>query len=906
MDSVRLGTHNPPSESTRVRNKSLHRTYATGRTVRLNGPDTRLTLESRRCPPAGPMRSTWVLPNAAPKKPPKALYTRTGAALSYGAMTGGALARTIGMPAGTEVAAAGPFLSLVFLGLVALDAHYTRRDGVMQNSSMRNAQDKLKAAQAALDALRHVPAALREHKERELADDMATWLHDNPALQQQVLTACDTLVDIDTHARAAAANTAKVQIHQSDLAGWRDDMGRQLDRLRNRLDSPKTRLPGSKKRLQRRITQLEERTRMYDTLGPEALKTVFVNLGATQAKQVRDVYIYAAVASTAGPAQIVSAVNTLGQAAGTVSVPVEGLLAAGGLGMFASVLSIFSNYLDGMRDAPRELKRASEAKQLTLRQVSALAETQARMGATLDPAEQLADSRPDSRPDTEAGAGVSPGLAEERRALETALGALLRNRVRRHQELHRLTNQAWIRRIKGLLGMGLGVLNTAAGAATIATVALAVTAGIVSMGHIAIGLGVAGICLTAVYVGSLVNLILFRRKRKNAMRVDEAVARLYLADHSREQLLTLLASPEPGATRLDGSRVKALQLSSPVAKALDKRLKKIADQPALLKANPYLATLVLTEQWLRQLAADPDTPPDPALVELPLRLNVPEVQIMRIRALIRAGQPLERVTAIARQALLSAVGLELKIHDTRHPDLAAAPPASAAIKMWQGVDDSRQLPGVPGAGLAEPAGHGEDTPPDPSPGTAPPAFDAGAIRGWLEAIGPAKTTSPPVVPPHDPDATDTPPATDAMGATEAVETSDAMAAMEARAWALVWQAIKEQSRPRHPRPGGRWRRSSEVLTQWQKNGAKLPERVQRVRQQLREDIEQTLVRMSLPAFPITEQHLDRVLAAATRQAEALGRHLPSEAPAGASSLTPAVRQHYLDVGRLASMLGPSE
>lgn len=903
MNPVRLGTHNPPSEVTRSnRKRSLHRTDNTGRPARLSSPEARLTLESRRRPPAGHMRSTWVLPNAAPKKPPEALYTRTGSALSYGAMAGGALARTIGLPAGTEVAPAGPFLSLVFMGLVALDAHYTRRDGVTQNTSVHTAQEKLKTAQAALDALRHVPAALREHKERELADDMAAWLHDNPVLQQQVLTACDTLVDIDTHARTAAANTAKVQIHQSDLASWRKDMDRQLERLRHRRDGASPRLPGGKKRLLRRIAQLEERTRMYDTLGPEALKTVFVNLGATQAKQVRDVYVYAAVAATGGPAQIVSAVNTLGQAAGTVSVPVEGLLAAGGLGMFASALSIFSNYLDGVKDAPRELKRATQAKQVTLRQVSALAETQARLGATFDPAEHLVDTQPDTEAGTEA--AISRGPTDERQALDTALGALMRNRVRRHQELHRLTNQAWIRRIKGLLGMGLGVLNTAAGATTIATVALAVTAGIVSMGHIAIGLGVAGACLSAGYVGSLVNLILFRRKRKNAMRVDEAVARLYLADHSREQLLALLASPEPAATRLDGSRIKALQLSSRVDKALHKRLKKIADQPALLKANPYLATLVLTEQWLRQLAADPDTPSDPALLELPLRLNVPEVQIMRIRALIRAGQPMERVTAIARQALLSAVGLELKIHDTRHPDLTAAPPATAGLKMWQGVDDSRRLPGKPGA---TPAAKGADTPTDTSADTpadtAPPAVDAGAIRGWLEAIGPAKPLSRPVVPPPHPDTMDITRATEAM---EATETADAMAAIEARAWALVWHAIKEQSRPRHPRPGGRWRRSSEVLAQWQKDGPKVPERLQRVRQRLKEDIGQTLVQMSLPAFPITNQHLKQVLEAATRQAEALGRHLPTEAPAGASSLTPAVRQHYLDVGQLAALLAAAE
>ena len=53
--------------------------------------------------------SVWVLPNAAPKKPPEALYTRTGSALSYGAMAGGALARTIGLPAGTALPG-GPVL----------------------------------------------------------------------------------------------------------------------------------------------------------------------------------------------------------------------------------------------------------------------------------------------------------------------------------------------------------------------------------------------------------------------------------------------------------------------------------------------------------------------------------------------------------------------------------------------------------------------------------------------------------------------------------------------------------------------------------------------------------------------------------------------------------------------------
>ncbi|WP_302174076.1 hypothetical protein [uncultured Hydrogenophaga sp.] len=798
-----------------------------------------------------------MLPNAPVKVAAAPLYRRTGAATSYGLIAGSAATRLISLP-GESLSAAGPLLAMVFLGLVALDANYTRQGGINQNRAAADAHAKLKAAQESLAAMTDLPEQLRQQKQQELAEDMSKWLHEHPALRRQVMTACDTLVDIDNHARTAAANTAKVQIHQADLASWRAAMEQRLERLRKRLGRHQT------KRLQRRIGELEDRIRMYDTLGPEALKAVYVNLSATQAKQVRDVYLYSVAAATAGPAQVISAVNTFGQIAGTVAAPAEAMMSAMGLGLIASGVSVFSNYIDGWKDAPRELKRASHAKHLTQLQMSALADAQSRAASV---------------------AATADGPAGmERKATEKALGAMMRNRVRRHQEFHRLTNQAWIRRIKGWIGAPLGILNGLSTLASIGVAAAAVTAGILTMGYIAIPLAVAGIGLTVFFVASVSNMILFQRKQKDAMRVDEAVARLFMANHSRESLMKVMASQKP-SFKIDTDRMNALQLSDRVRKALQKRLEQIRQKPALLQSNPYLGALVMADQWLKQLTMAAPEAADATLTELPRRLGVPEVQIMRIRAMIRTGQPTEQVTAAAQKALLASIELELKIHDTLHPDTekdSATPVITTdrstldnrPLRAWEAIDDSPTRPGSLDSWEARAASSSPSNRPVSSISTHKP-LQARDIQKWLGpltyAAVPARTTS-------------------------------AIHTIESQAWSLVWTTIKEDSRPGRSRPGGRWRRANEVLAQWDKDQIHQAKRQQRIRQQLKERIEETIRLQSLPAIEVTDKFLDRILSAASLQAEAIGRSLPVDTGPDASALTPAVRQHYSDVGQLARQL----
>ncbi len=840
------------------------------------GREHSLTREARCNRPGAAHTAPWTLPNAPVKVPVAPLYRRTGSATSYGLITGSAATRLIAVP-GEPVSAAGPLLAMVFLGLVALDANYTRQGGINQNSAAAAAHAKLKAAQDSLAAMAHLPDQLRQQKQQELGEDMASWLHEHPALQRQVMTACDTLVDIDSHARAAAANTAKVQIHHADLACWRAAMGLRLDRLRKRLDrrqaeptdavgrwKPASLRRHQTKRLQHRIGELEDRIRMYDTLGQEALEAVYVNLSATQAKQVRDVYLYGVAAATAGPAQVVSAVNTFGQIAGTAAAPAEIMMSAMGLGLIASGLSIFTNYLDGWKDAPRELKRASNAKRLTQLQMSALADAQSRAAAAAVPADRVARI--------------------ERKATDKALGALMHNRISRHQELHRLTNQAWIRRIKGWAGAGLGIFNTLSTAATIGVVAAAVAVGIVTMGHIAIPLTVISIGLTVCYIGTLVNMILFQRKRKDAMRVDEAVARLFMANRSREELMEVMARRQP-SFKINADGMSALQLSDRVRKALQKRLAQIRQKPALLQSNPYLGALIMADRWQLQLTT---TAPDVAnakLTELPRRLGVPEVQIMRIRAMIRTGQPTDQITAVVQKALLSSIGLELKIHDTRHPDVKAGSAASKSTldrstedlritRPWEAIDDSPSRPDNMNVGEARKPGSNPLARPDSMNSPHEP-LRARDIQEWL---GPLAHAAAPT------------------------RTASTRHTIQTQAWSLVWTTIKEDSRPGRGRPGGRWRRANEVLAQWDKDQIHQAERQQRIRQRLKERIEETIRLQSLPAIKVTDKFLDRILSAASRQAEALGRSLPADTGPDASALTPAVRQHYSDVGQLARQL----
>lgn len=681
-----VGTRSRPDRPiTRHPTTPVRRTGSRGTGSHHQEPERQLVREARRCEPVSERKGAWTLPNAPVKVAADPLYRRTGSATSYGLITAAAASRLIAVP-GQEVGAAGPLLSLVFIGLVALDANYTRQGGINQNRAAADAHAKLASAQASLAALAQLPEELRQLKQQELSEDMAVWLQDNPALQRQVLTACDTLVDIDTHARAAAASTAKVLVRQSDLASWRAEMGQQLVRLRGRLErrqaqpgSPAAHWPPTTlrrrrtERLQHKVGQLEERIRLYDTLGKEALETVYVNLSATQAKQVRDVYLYGVAASTGGPAQVISAVNLFGQMGGTVAVPAEAMLSAAGLGVVASGVSIFTNYLDGWKDAPRELKRASNAKRLTQLQMSALADAQSRSSLTRQSADEAA--------------------ALEHGATDRALAALMRNRVGRYQELHRLTNQAWIRRI-------------------------------------------------------------------------------------------------------------------------------------------------------------------------------PEAQIMRIRALARTGQSMEQITTLARKALLASVGLDLKIHDTRHPDTATNSPGPQ--RPWEAIDDTPSQP------LAAARTTGARAPDQDTPTGEPPQdIQPADLKQWLEPL--SRTTKP-------------------------VGRSATRNSIETQAWSLVWTTVKEDSRPGLRRPGGRWRRSSEVLAQWDQEPTRRLERQQRIRQRLKERIEQTVREQSLPTIKVTDSFLDRVLSAASRQADAFDQALPVDIVLEAAPLTPALRQHYRDVGQLARQL----
>lgn len=834
-----------------------------------------LIREARRLGRETTEAGTWSLPNAPTKVASAPLYRRTATAISYGLMAGSAGARMVALP-GEPVSAAGPLLSMVFMGLLALDANYTRQGGISQNNAAAAAHSKLKEAQAALAAMDQLPEQLRQRKQQELAEDMAVWLQDQPELQRQVLAACDTLVDIDTHARAAAANTSKVQIHHKDLASWRTAMGVRLNKLKQRRDQRHAEHRGAlahlktasmrqrqAARLERKIGKLEDRIRMYDALGPEALQTVFVNLSATQAKQVRDVHLYGAAVAMAGPAQVISAVGTFGQLAGTLVMPAEVVLTGLGLGVITSGLSIISNQLDNHDDAPRELARATNAKRVTRLQITALADAQSRLARARPPSDD-ADGAQDI----------------ERKATQRALGALMRNRIRRYQEIHRMTNQAWIRLIKGGLGKVLNVLNGLSGVASMALVATLGVAGAATMGWVAIPLGIIGIGMIVFYLGSVANNILYQRKRKDAMQVDETLARLFMTGQSQRSLMKFMAGEESPLT-IDASRIDALQLSPRVRKTALKRLDRIRQKPDLMRSNGYLGAMIMAEQWLQQLTmAEPDAS-SRWLAALPRQLGVPEVQILRIRAMIRAGQPMDRIRPLVQKALLSSVGLELKIHDTQHPDAASSPvagsqasppPRSAAeLPSWEAIDDSPTRAGgrhpdpAPEPVTASP---GRPTP-DGSPHKPPQPHELQRWLGTLADIPGLNTTTP-----------------------------TTRRTIESQAWSLVWSTVREDSRAGRNRPGGRWRRSSELLAHWEKQPARRDEHRQRIRPQLKARIEEAIRQQSLPAIEVTDRFLNRVLEAASRQAETMGKALSDDPEMNAPALT-SLRQHYSDVGKLA-------
>ncbi len=781
-----------------------------------------------------------MLPNAPVPSPARPLYTRIGSALSYSAMVGASAMRGGGL----IDSSAAPFLSLIFMASVSLDAHYTDVGGRSQLSDAQAAHTQLKALQAKLASLDGLPDAQRQTRVTELAGEMAQSLEGDPALLQEVLKACDLLVDIDTQARKAASNTSKVLIHQTDLPRWRESMGIQLAqkkealKRRQRWSSPlhPTWLEQRMlKRLRVSVSTLEDRIRMYDTLGEKALGRIYVNLSATQAKQWRDVYCYGAAVALGGTAQIISAVDLLDN----VTLPADAVLTATGLGTAASVISIYTNYLDAVRDAPREHARASRAKNITAQQISVLADTH----------------------------GHGP------RAFSKAVESLTHNRIQRYQDLHRLTIQSMIRQVKGWIGMKLGTLGVAAGAATIASLVL----GTFTLGVPGIVLAVAGMCLTCGYLGSLVQLILSGRQRKLAMRVDEAVARLVQHQHGAGAAQQVMAAGVRQDLAISNDHLDQLQLSSRVRHKVERRLEKIRRNPQLLQANPYLGMMVLADHWLHELGKPPETA-DPDLLQLPVRLGIPDIQVLRIKGMVRAGEPVDKIESAAQTAFLQAFDLQLKVHDKgRAPTTGKGAGAKSPRDVaWAGMDDSRYGPMRSGAGPA----------PHPGGGARPAApATAQFMQSVTAVLGPEGTGS-------------------AHGPNWSEQTQQLI---KKRAWSLVWGVIKEDAQSRLRRPGGRWQRSTELLERWSRDSAdQSARRQQRLREKLKERIQNEAATERLAGFEVTPTFLDEVLMSAIQQADRLGAAWPVAPVGGASSLTPRVQRHYQDVAGLAQMLLPHD
>lgn len=835
----------------------------------LAGPEKRL---AQQCLQAGAISGgTRSLPNAPVPAPKDKLFSGLGKATSYGAISGSSATRMVGLVEGD----ASPLLSLVFMALVSLDAHYTRVDGKTQKASARAAHDQLKSLQTRLNALEGVEGTERSRMTTEIAADMVRAMETDSQMRQQFLQACELLEDIDREARKAAANTAKVLIHQDHLPQWRASMGTRLDRLQRRLqrreaqarfagpDWLRERLVG---RLRRRIGLLEDRIRMYDLLGEKALQRVYVNLAATQAKQWRDVYLYSSAMATGVPAQVLGAIHAFDP---TGMVLTSGALLAGsGLGLVGSIGGIAVNSLDAFRDAPRELKRASRAKAITADQIAALASTQLQM-------------------ESQHGATLTDHASAD--ATRTALRALERNRVLRYQELHRLTNQAWIRRVKGWVGIPLALTNVVTGGVAIGSAVTAFVAGLAAVQWIGLGLTIVGACVSAVYAGSIVNLIKFNRKRRLAMRVDEAVARLVLAQVGSNGVRSFMAQQHPEPLMIDASRLDQLDLSSRRRKAVLRRLPAIQANPTLpkakprflkanptlLKANPYLGAVVLAEEWLTAWKSGA-TAHDHPMLQLPARLGIPDIQMLRIKAMVRQGSSDKAVQEAVQNAFLAAVDLQLKVHDRQHPDAPATPagtlatPVTATSDAWDGVDDSRY-------GII----------------TAP--------RRRSRVADAAADPSKPLQPDDVMQSLDTLLSTGSPDPARRAE--DALKVIEVRAWSLVWSVIRDDARPRLSRPGGRWRRSTELMRQWDRESESArTRRVERLRARLATAIQAAAQVQGPSPLIVTPEVVDQVLRAASAQADALGLALPETPPEGALSLTPQVRKHYLDVGGLARRL----
>lgn len=745
------------------------------------------------------------------KDRPGFLYTKLGSAFSYGLMSGASFARTGGLAVGTDAAAASPLLSIVFLATLSLDAHYTHRDGKAQTAKWDAGSTQLLKLRAQLTALTGQTGQLTAEQIQIMQGDVATALETHPELRQQVLKISDLLLAIDAQARSLAAETPKVLIRQNDLKAWRESVDRKIARL-ERSGGPQT--PKGRKKL----AHLQSLTQMYDLMGEETLKSVYVNLARTQAKQVRDVVLYCANAAVGGPVTIANGADTLSKVSlhGAL-LPTEAGLGFIGVGMVFSLLSIFSNYLDAFKDAPRELRRASKAKQLVQRQMSGLAHV---------------------KQQSEAGTLSGPGDAGS--ATRTAISGLIHNRLRRYGELHRLTTQAWFRRGKGLMGMGLGALSFTSQGVTAGAIVAGVATMAASAGWAALALATVGIAVSAAYLGSVVQNGLFRKKRKDLMRVDEAVARLYLANATPASLRSMLAGESRGPSALDQlplDRIDQLQLATNVRKMLLKQLAHIKSHPEDLARNPYLSTIQLTHDWLAMEYSEYRNPPSPrgALADLPTQLNIPALQVEQVRNLMRTDAPVATVYAKAQQMFASAFGLEFKIHDGA--DAPPTPAASTATpEKIRGMENDPEVRRI----LA----------------TIPPTF-------WEGLIAHRRPVEPPPQKVEDPVQSVTHLFQQVGSRTERRDAAAARSALIGHAWSLVWGSIREDSRSVVRGPTSAWRKPHLIQERWERSPHKTEDRNRRIRERL-----ETRIKAYLPPDEaVSDALVDEVLRAAIRQAE---------------------------------------
>lgn len=783
------------------------------------------------------------------------LYTRSWTAGSYGLMAGSSLSRSGGMVAGTDAIGAAPFLSVIYMAALSLDAHYTHKDGKAQKASSAAGQTRLQELCSQIEKLTGSDKPLEAAQLRSLQGNASKLLTENKDLQKEALQICDLITSLHGQARSLAASTPKVLIQQDNLKAWRDHMVHKLGRLEQTPAAHHT------KRSIKRMARLKSLIQMYDVLGEDVLKTIYVNLSCTQAKQVRDVVLYGINVSLGTPMQAAGAADTLSKLTHHGGVlPTEVLSAFSGIGMLLSLLSIFSNYIDAFKDAPRELKRASVAKQLVHRQMSGLAHV-------LHPDETCS-------PGTAAQDGVVPPQA--------SLLTLIHQRKGRYTELHRITNQAWIRRTKGFFGIGLGSLSFASQAATIACAAVGAALGAVAVSWASAGISAAAVVVGTAYLSTIVQGGLSRKLRKDRMRADEAIARIYLRSINPQSLHELMSGQYRGPSPLAGiteDRVNQLQLSSRVRKLVMKQLAGVKADPALLQRNVYLASIHLAMTWLSAThdgATDSTDPVTQALIELPAQLNIPAPQVAQVRNMVIAGSAPADIFAKTQQMFFGAFGLELKIHDDAD-DLKA--------DYRSTVDDTaiRQfLASIPDhfwtAMLARnPASKSPAAPPKP----APVPDTHGAAHKLQRLI--TQTTQ-----------------------ADRRTADQAKAELMAHAWTFVWETIRADARASMRIPGRSWHNAGRVLENWKRSPGRMTVRNERIRARLKDKMHRhfSAVTGNDQALPqdTESDFIDELLQAAVRQATHLDQAATSSAKGGSSPGGPVPGSRYLAVGELARLL----